>query len=410
MVEWYAFKEAYQSLLTHKVRTLSMGCGVAWAIFILVLLSAIGNGFHRGIRQAFASYGETTVWISGTRKHAIPAKLVGSFAKQFNAIQNFSAMWWRSNQTVTYATEEMATTFATGVDITGIEQSYAALANIELQEGRFFTPRDVTKAEGICLLGGRLKEELFGERAAVGRYILCGNKGLQVVGVLADADHLTVLSRDVLLTNSLFQNFFPKDSLYVNSIRLTLLPTADDTMVTKQFRAYFAHHLHFDPTDQKAIYIWCLARHAAMFHRLFKYVSVFNWIIGICFLITGIIGMSNMMLVTIRERIQEFAIRRIMGGSTVAIIAMILWEVMVMALLAGIIGFISSLTLIQLLNSYVVPLFKMHACFPFATLTCPLGVAIGGWGLICLTAILAGMIPAMRAIQIKPVAALGSKS
>lgn len=398
------FREACQSLKIHTARTFSMGFGVLWAIFMLVLLVAFGNGVHNGVAQAFAKYGTKTMILwqgtSGGSHHPIPLAMATNLSEPFHAIQYVSPILWHSSH-VSYATKKI------NASILGCDPCYLLLANLSLQEGRFFTPRDAVAADDLCVIGIAVKERLFGAASAIGKYIFLEGIGLKVVGVLDPLDASLYHESDaILLTNSLFKKIFPQRSNYVSAIRLTLLPDACPAVAETQFRAYFARHLNFDAKNPQALSLFSIAKHAAKFDAFFRNIFIFNAILGVCLLITGIVAMSNMMLVTIQERKQEMAIRRVLGSRSIEIVAMILAEVVMVTLVAGMVGFVAGFGLIQLLNKWLVPLCKDYY---LATLTCPPSFILTGLGLIALASCLAGILPAIRAVNIKPVEALGSK-
>lgn len=403
MLVLYALREAFQSLTTHIYRTLSMGFGVLWAIFILVLLLGVGNGFHNGISNAFAKYGAKTmiIWGGSTAgtHYPIPTAMATNLSEPFGAIQHVSPMLGY-NSLVKYATKKV------NAWIWGCDPCYALLAQLPMQEGRFFTARDAVAVQPICVIGINIKEKLFGTASAIGQYIFLGDMGLQVVGVLDALDaSLYNEPNAIWLTNGLFKHIYPKHSHYVDSIRLTLVPTAHEEVMEAQFRSYFARHLNFDAQDPKRLCVFSIAKHADKFHRFFKNIATFNAIIGICLLVTGMVGISNMMLVTVQERTQEMAIRRVLGSRSIEIVAIILCEAVMVTLVAGMIGFTVSFSLMQLLNKLVVPLCKAYY---LSTLTCSSGAIFGGLGLLTLSSCLAGIVPAVRAVKIKPVQALGS--
>ncbi|WP_243517574.1 MULTISPECIES: ABC transporter permease [unclassified Candidatus Cardinium] len=405
MLVVHAFKEAYQSLKAHASRTLSMGFGVLWAIFILVLLLGIGNGFHNGIVQAFAKYGIKTMFIWQGRNAGkdcrIPLEMGANVSQSFNNTIDHLSPILGYHSPIKHETKTISSS------ILGCDPCYASLAHLPIQEGRFFTPRDTIEVNNICVIGANIKEKLFGAAPAIGKYIFWGTIGLQVVGVLDTLDVSSYNESDaILLTNNLFTKLFPKRSHYVSAIRLRLVPSACDQVVEKQLRAYFARHLHFDAKDTKGISIFSIAQHAAKFDNFFKNIAIFNGIVGICLLITGIVGISNMMLVTIQERKQEMAIRKVLGSRSIEIVAMILAEVVIVTLIAGMVGLTVGFSLMGLLNKWVVPSCKAYY---LSTLTCPAWFILGGLGLITLASCLAGILPAIRAVNIKPVDTLGSK-
>lgn len=403
MLVIYALREAYQSLKAHGSRTYSMGFGVLWAIFVLVLLLGVGNGFHNGVSNAFAKYGTKTMIISGGRtaggEHPIPSTMMPTFAQSFPAIEHISPMIAHTSP-VKYGAKKIDSR------ICGCDPSYALLSDLPLQAGRFFTPRDQITGHNVCVIGIHIKEKLFGAASAIGEYIFLGDIGIQVIGVLDAFAGICNESNTIWMTNSLFKQLWPGNSHYLNSIRLTLVPTACEEVVETQFRSYFARHLHFNAQDEQGLSIFSLTKHADKFHKFFKNISIFNTIIGICLLLTGMVGISNMMLVTIQERTQELAIRRVLGSRSIEIMAMILCETIMVTFVAGMMGFTTGYGLMELLNRWVVPLCKTSY---LSTLSCPPGSIFGGLILITLSSCLAAIIPAIRAVKIKPVEALGSK-
>lgn len=399
----YALREAAQSLNTHRSRTFSMGFGIWWAIFILVLILGVGNGFHHGVSNAFAKYGTKTmvIWGGSTagNHHPIPTTMVGNLAKAFPTIQQISPMLG-CNSPVKYASQKV------NAWVLGCDPSYSLLTHLPIQEGRFFSPRDGVTVHNICVIGIHIKEKLFGAASAIGKYIFLEDMGLQVVGVLDAFGGMYNESNGLLLTNSLFKQILPKYSHYVDSIRLTLVPTAREEVVEAQFRSYFGRHLNFDAQNTKGLGVFSLTKHANKFHNFFKNLAIFNAIIGICLLLTGMVGISNMMLVTVQERTQELAIRRVLGSSSTEIVLMVLCETVMVTLVASMIGFIASFSLMQLFNQWVVPLCQTYY---LSTLTSSPESIFVGLGLITLSSSLAAIVPAIRAVKIKPVEALNRK-
>lgn len=403
---FYPLREACQSLSTHKSRTLSMGFGVLWGIFVLVLLLGTGNGFHNGISEVFKKFGEKTmvIWAgqSAGRMNHITTALASNFPEKFSLVQQSSPLFLHYSKVI-YQDK-----VAQRGRIMGLDRCYASIANVPIQAGRFFTTHDEEEATNLCILGLKIKKSLFGEAPAVGKYVLLDGICLQVVGVLDELDvTLNDESNAVLVTNSFLKRLLPDARCYVDWINLTLMPGADENLAEAQFRAYFSRHLNFDVKDEKAMHVFSMAKHAAKFHNLFKNIATFVWIIGVCFLITGIVGIANMMLVTIQERTQEIAIRKVLGGRSVEIVAMILWEVAIVTFVAGIVGFTAGFSLIQLINKWIVPLYNKK--YYLSQLTCPPEYILGGLGLIFLSSCVAGIVPAIKAVKIKPVEALGSK-
>ena len=402
MLVLYALKESYQTLATHRARTISMGFGVGWALFVLIVLLGIGNGFRDGVQNEFAKYGQKTMvfWTNGPQKGPppIPTELTHHLSQKIAGIDQYTPCKCRWGTTIRYKAHTEA------ASILAIDACFASLANLSIQEGRFFTAHDEATANNVCVLGIKLKEKLFGDASAIGQYVFANDTGLRVVGIL---DALTSnMHREedrLLVTNSFYRRLLLPHSQYVDQVRLTLLPETNDQRVEKQLRSYFARHLNFDTSNERLFRIFNITTHANAFHKLFRNTAIFTWIIGICFLITGAVATTNMMLVTIQERTQEFAIRKVLGARSREIVCMILGEVTIVTLCAGTIGYVTGFSCLHLLNQWVVPLGKSYF---LAALTCPTDFIVKGIGLICVTSCLAGILPAYRALKIKPIEAL----
>ncbi|MBX9890251.1 MAG: ABC transporter permease [Amoebophilaceae bacterium] len=206
----------------------------------------------------------------------------------------------------------------------------------------------------------------------------------------------------VWVTNNFAKKAFPQKGLFVSAIRFTLVPTADDKAVEQQLRSYFLRHLP-DTDDKQSLGLFNLAAHAHKFHAFFKNLTMGSWIIGVCFLITGIVGITNMMLVMVQDRRQELSIRRILGASSREIVAMILWEALIVTFLAGLLGLLGGYTLLYLLNKYVVALLKNYYMTP---LSCSFKFILRGLGFILLSSGAAVVYPVIRALKIRPIEAL----
>lgn len=407
MFFFHSLREACQSLYTHKSRTLSMGFGVSWGIFILVLLLGIGNGFHNGISEIFKIYAEKTMvlWVNWHVEGAkpIPKTLASDLPEKLNFIEQSSLVDMHSSK-VRYEDHIISR-----VSIIGFDDCYASLTDLPIQEGRFFTAHDHEAATHLCVLGLKIKKQLFGEASAIGKYIFLDTTCLQVVGVLDESNfNMYNVSRSVLVTNCFLKRLLPHINCYVDYLHLALSPEVDDNLAEAQLRDYFSRQLNINSKNERAFCIFNLSKHAAKWHKFFKDISIFTWIVGICFLITGIVGIANMMLVTIHERKQEMAIRRVLGGRSREIVAMILWEVAIVTFIAGIIGFTAGFSLIQLLNKWVIPLPQLKGIY-LSQLTYPPEYIFYGLVLIFISSGFSSIIPAIRAIKIKPIEALSNE-
>jgi len=400
MFVFHGLKEAFQSLYMHKTRLFSIGFGVLWSIFILVLLLALGNSLHGGVAHAFQQYGDQTIIISSKPDHqGIPFGIVEHLDHKFKGIKTISPIIMINNQKVSYQEK------GDNIRFLSVDACYAALANMGLKEGRFFSRRDEEKVEKFCVLGAQIKEKLFGKQGALGKYIDVGTLKMCVIGVLDDlGNNMYGEQNCVLVTNSFSKVVFQR--FHAIEVRLTLWPTVNNKCLEQQLRSYFLRHLNMDSGDQRAKYgftLFNLAEHAHKFHLFFKNLSITSWLIGVFFLLTSAVGITNMMLVVVRERKHEFSIRRILGARSREIVAMMVWEVIIVTFLAALMGLLGGCALLQLFNQCVLPFLKKYYLLP---LTCSFDFILKASELILLFSCLAAIFPSLKALKIKPVEGL----
>ncbi|MBX9889751.1 MAG: ABC transporter permease, partial [Amoebophilaceae bacterium] len=169
MFFFYTLREALQSLYTHKSRVLSMGFGVLWAIFILILLVSTGDSLHRGVTCAFEKYGEKTIILWSNQ--GIPIPMTENLNAKFDHIKQVSPMLMRNRVGALYGSHKET------IQLFAVDACYASLANMRVKEGRFFSTRDEKAAQNLCILGARIKERLFRQTAALGKYVCIDGVG-----------------------------------------------------------------------------------------------------------------------------------------------------------------------------------------------------------------------------------------
>ena len=188
----------------------------------------------------------------------------------------------------------------------------------------------------------------------------------------------------------------------------SLQPGADAQAVEDQVRAYLAEQLRFDKTDAAALYIANTNKETKKFNALFNIIRLFLWIVGISMLLSGVVGVSNMMFVLVKERTQEIGIRKVIGASAQEILMMVMTEAVFISLVAGIIGMLAGVGSIHLLNrllDYVDPMQQST----LGSLVFHPSAAIAALILLVIAGAIAGLLPARRATAILPIKALNSE-
>lgn len=392
----YIIKDTLQYISTHLSRMFLMGLNMVWAFFILVLLLSLHNSLYVYCINQFKGLDNTTMFISTNPSPTLELAL--NMQKNFNAIKQVSPIFSTCAPIAYQDTVDTASCL-------GLAPCYKSICHLTIKEGRFFTERDQHTTAKLCVISERIKERLFGNKTAIGKYILLNNISLKIIGI-TDKSSPRLLNAEedhIYLTDKCFQQIFPQlQNMYC--IIFSLIPTANEREITKQLQTYFTRHINPKNKNENWFYVDSISHHAKRFHTFFRNLSIFAWIIGICFLVTGIVNTTNIMIVTIRNREKEIIIRKILGASYLGIITMVLVKVLIITLISGSIGYACALGTISWLNKCIIPLYNMPC------LTCPSDIIFPLSGTLLISSVLSSIIPIYKALNINPIKGLTQTS
>lgn len=401
MIGFQCILDVFLNLKTHKVRTLFTGFGITWAMLILVLLQGGGTGLYNGMIQRFHHFSGYTLSIRGGYTSTHQIHLTEALSDELsNHLTVFEAIMpvFEKKCSIAYGKDVYKS------NVLGVRAGYEILNHLELLAGRFFNERDLAEKLPVCILGLNKKKQLFGNESAIGAFIRIEDTVVCVIGILDE----TILSdnEQIIMPSTLFKGLFPRHAETVDYISARLLPEKNFKKVETKIRSYIAKQLAFDLEDQEALHIKSPLTRAKAFGLLFMVMKGFIWLITLCFLVSGVVGVTNMMLIVLKARIQEIAIRKVMGAQSGHIMAFILLESIVINLISGILGLGIGLTMIKLINICLVPLIKKHGINDFEF---EFSILLSALALLMLSGCLAGIIPAKRACLMRPVDALNNK-
>ncbi|WP_419241794.1 ABC transporter permease [Cardinium endosymbiont of Nabis limbatus] len=395
------FLEVFDGLSSHKVKTIFRGFGVMWAMFILVLLQGAGAGLYNGMVKKFYSHSNRAFSIhSGyhpTGTIHLTEALTDDLASNLTVFEQVMPLF-RINRSVTYPKLLPKT------GILGVRAGYEKIKHLTLAEGRFFSERDMAQRSPVCILGLKIKTALFDTKAAVGTYITVDGTAFYVVGVLEAT--AGVDDDKIVIPSSLFSALFPHSVQTIDCIMCSLAPKQNPLKAEEKVRTHLARRLNFDAQDKQLLYIHNISKRASSFQLLFVVMQSFIWFVSFCFLVSGVVSVGNMMLVVVKDRTQELAIRRVLGAKSSDIISLILVESIVINLISGILGLGIGIGILQSINAYLGPVMQKHgmAYFEFE-----FSMVVSALVVLVLSGCLAGIIPAKRALYIKPVDALNNE-
>ena len=405
------WQEIFETIRKNKLRTFLTGLSVASGIFILVVLLAIGQGMQNGISSEFENdaANRIQVWANVTSqeyKGLNPGRRIQldnrdyelAEAKNIDRLEYKSGVYSVWNGLTSYKGE-------TGTyRVEGVRGDYQFLENETIVAGRYINQSDLEGYEKVTILGNRVYQDLFKGKNAIGEYITIAGVKFKVVGIYTDPGGEREETRMFIPLTTSQRVFNAGDNL--RSMVFTLKPEEkfeDALAASEAFSAQLENDLKtrhtVAPTDERAINVNNSLENAKRFYDLMDMIRYFFWGVGICTIIAGVVGVSNIMLIIVKERTKEIGIRKAIGAQPISIIGMILHESVFVTAIAGFVGLISSLILLEFVGPLIETDFISNPSVDF-------GVAITTVIILVVAGAVAGFFPAYRASNIKPIVAL----
>ncbi|MBL7105240.1 MAG: ABC transporter permease [Bacteroidales bacterium] len=400
------WQEIYSTISKNKLRTFLTGFSVAWGIFMLIILLGSGYGLENGVQKEFEGDAENTLWVSqGVTSMAYKGYKPGRYirftnddyenVKDVEDVEYISSRFriWETN-TLSYKNEYGS------FDVLCTHPDYGAVENLEIIKGRFLNDIDVKEKRKLTAIGKLVDEALFKGEDPIDKYIKVGSIPFKVVGVFDDPGGDRDLSR-IYIPVSTAQMVFNRANR-INNISMTVGDASVDRSVemVEEIRNNMAQIHHFSPDDQRAVHIWNNVENYEKFMRLFANIRLFIWVIGIGTIIAGIVGVSNIMMIVVKERTKEIGIRKAMGATPGSVISLILQESILITAFAGYIGLVLGVGLLELASKYI------QGADYFANPEVNINVALGATLILIIAGAIAGFVPARKAATVKPVIAL----
>ncbi|MFC2474544.1 MAG: ABC transporter permease [Prevotella sp.] len=404
------YREILDTITRNKGRSFLTGFGVFWGIFMLVTLIGGGQGLKELLSNNFQGFATnsgiifpqaTTKPYHGFRKGrtwCMSYRDVDRLKAQVPQLDLVCPALMRNSGNVIFKDKKIAASFR------GQVPDYAHIEPPRLYYGRYLNEMDIAQSRKVCVIGKRVYKTLFPAGGnPCGKRVEVDKQFYQVVGVDYSDGSITVGGRSeesVIIPLTVMQsNYNMGDS--ISYICMTVRNGSRISSVIKRVREVIGQAHDIDPTDEKAITLVNTEVMFSMLDSLFSGVNFLIWLVGIGTLLAGAIGVSNIMMITVRERTTEIGIRRAIGATPRVILSQILSESVVLTTVAGMSGILVSVLILQMIelgnttDGIVSAHFQVH-----------FWMAIGSLLLLSLLGVLAGLAPAARAMSIKPVDAM----
>lgn len=410
MLEFDTLREIGSTIGKNKMRTTLTGMAVAWGIFMLIILLAFGNGFQNGVTSGFSSRATNavTIWPGNT---SVPYKGMPSNRSIKFDRKDYDLIKYQIPE-VEYvsATVGKTTNVSYGEEygswnLRGVSEDMQYIKNLKVysNNGRFLNKIDVDSRRKVIVINNEMKTILFKGADPLGKYIVADSVAYQVVGVYdTDASSNNPPAYIPFTTaQMLYKSGYGFESLEftINGI----VGEEENDAFIERLR-YKLGELHtFDPADRSTLYIWNTAKDAQQTMDILAAIKLFIWIIGIASMMAGIVGVGNIMLITVKERTKEIGIRKALGANPASILKLIILEAIIITTVAGYVGIVLGIGVTEGINSI---LSNAGDGIMFRDTTVNLGIVSLATLVLIVAGVSAGILPALKATRISPIEAM----
>jgi putative ABC transport system permease protein len=407
------WQEIWATLRQNRLRAFLTALGVFWGLFMLILMLGLGKGLENGARKNLADLAPRAVYAWGQRtsmpyRGLQPGRYVRfvnediAHLKAIPGVEHVAARLrlggWRDTAKVIYDGKQG------NVTVLGDMPAYALIEPLTVERGRFLNEPDVREARKVVVIGRQARVVLFGDKEPIGEWIEVNNVHFRVVGEIKslkggeDGDRM---DNSVFVPFSSFQQAFRQPNR-VGWFALGVEATASASKVEQAVRVVLSDRHNVHPSDEQAIGSFDAAEQFDKIQSLFQGIRGFVWFVGTLTLLAGVLGVSNILLIIVKERTREIGVRKALGATPGSIVRMIVQEAITLTLLAGYAGLVAAVAVLEGVSRYLDSL-------PNAPISRPevdLNAALAAGAVLVVAGAIAGIVPARHAAGVPPVEAL----
>ena len=413
MFDLDAWQEIWSTLRKNKLRAVLTACGVFWGMFMMMVLLGLGTGLERGVVRSLGGMALNSVYVWSQRtslpyRGLQPGRYVKFDNQDVTTLQHVPGVkyvaprlqlgGWRDGLNITRGSK-------TGnFNVVGDVPDFPRVEPLQFTRGRFFNERDMSELRKVAVIGTQVTSELFAGADPIGEYIQVKGVNFQVVGELSSlktGDEGEKLNATVFIPFATFQTAFNQRDR-VGWFTIGTDPAYPATWVEDSIKQALAEKHRIHPSDNQAFGSFNAADKFEKIQGLFRGIRWFVWFVGALTLAAGMLGVSNILLITVKERTKEIGIRKALGATPSSIVRMVVKESVVLTLLAGYLGLVAAVATLEGFARFLqqlptAPVSRPEVDFKAALAAQCLLVAVG---------LIAAIMPARHAARVHPVEAL----
>jgi putative ABC transport system permease protein len=401
------WREILDTIRHNKLRTLLTGFSVAWGVFMLIVLLGSGEGLRQGFEYQFRDDAMNSIWVFAGQtsvpwlglKPGRGIQLTNldhdEVEQEVPGVEHITSRFFiRGRVTVVYRGE-------TGTfDVRAVHPDHRYLEKTIITAGRFLNQLDLAEYRKTAVIGDLVQKALFHGESPLGKLIAINGVAFQVVGVFEDEGNQNEREK-IYLPITTAQRTFSGG----NQIRMFMLTTgeagvAEADRMAGDIRGRLAARHRFSTEDKRAVFVRNNVEEYERFRTLLRGMRGFIWVIGAGTLLAGVVSVSNIMMITVRDRTREIGIRKALGATPRSLLGLILQEAVVITGVSGYFGLVAGLAALEFGSRH------LPASDYFKNPAVDLEVALWATALLVLAGVLAGLFPARKAARIRPIDAL----
>lgn len=411
MFEIDNWQEIYHTIKKNKLRTFLTAFSVSWGIFMLILLLGFGTGLQNGVENQFSDVATNSLWLNAGQtsmpyKGTKPGKQIRLDNEDFDQIRNqiegvehiTGRFYCYGEYTIRYKDKYSS------YEVMGCHPEHKFLENQTAVKGRFINEMDWKERRKVAAIGTKVAEALFGEEDPIGKEINVRGIMYKVVGVFKDGGGEEEMRRIFIPISVAQLTYGGTNQLHQIMFTVGNASVEESNAIKQSVVSIMSQRHKFSPDDSRALYVWNNVEDFQRFSSLFYGIRIFVWIVGFGTIIAGIVGVSNIMLIVVKERTREIGVRKALGATPSSIIRLFLQESVAITLIAGYLGLLAGIGLMEFIN-WAMSNFDIQTEF-FKNPEVNLKTAISATILLVIAGALAGFFPARRAAKVNPIQAL----